>query len=311
MRISLEQFLKTEGGITDVQIRDARRTQQFFGGSILSNLVRLDVIPEFTAEDLFAAWTGYPVPVQEELQVIPAAIIRLIPADIALRRQVLPFRRDEKVLYVATARADNEPFFRELEHHLGLKVIPRAVLEKRLLSLLERSHGQPREGLSSGGPVPVLEQLAAASGRQAIGRAAVALGLSRGLSRLLLLGKQKDCLIAWEAGGIGVRNESLPALRLTLQAPSIFASLLLSRSPYMGPVPDLPVHRGLLDVLEGSAPVSAAMVPVVLRQRTVAAIYADGGPDSGESPEPRVLGTVSVKTALALEILILRRKILA
>ena len=61
---------------------------------------------------------------------------------------------------------------------------------------------------------------------------------------------------------------------------------------------------------KGAPPKVVAAVPVRLGGRTVAAIYADGGPAATTPVDQKPLLQLAGKVAAALEILLLRRKIL-
>ena len=119
---SLTQFLENSGHISVRQIDEARRSQRFFGGSLLYNLVRLKVLPEPDAQDMLAQWMGYPYAPLLELKTIPQQVLRLIQHGAIARRRVLPFKPETDKLFVATARIGNDPFFRDLQQRVGLVI---------------------------------------------------------------------------------------------------------------------------------------------------------------------------------------------
>jgi hypothetical protein len=143
MRKSLTEFLQASGQVAPRELQDARRAQSFFGGSVLYNLVRLGILKEAEAESLFSQWSGYPYAPVRELKKIPARILAILEPMVAGRRRVIPFQRDADTLCLATSRSDNEGFFTDLEHRLGMPVIPYALMEERVEDLLERHYGIP------------------------------------------------------------------------------------------------------------------------------------------------------------------------
>lgn len=477
MRRSLEKFLEESGHFNTAQIGDAQRTQQFFGGSLLSNMVRLGYVTERKAGDYFAAWSGYPYIAYSELKNRPIreAVLAFLTAKEAARRQIVPFLLEDGRLEVVTCRADNAVFFHELERQHDLEVVPHIIADERLEALLEQHYDIPatrkkavrpvtirdgsdptssvtasgsqeeqttglspdigldglpvdseapaaqivgqrvdhpfvadlpspddlmappeaswqgvssREevvtdrlddrsppalppGLTPGGTVtqppepdqPPLEPPAApvsttpstpgsnpqesASGasrptpsaaeapgaprglhsrlrrladtpllvlskaldRETIGEAAVELVLHLGAQRVALLSHQEERLVGWHTGGAGVTLARVRRLSLPLYAPSIFSALRVNAAPYIGIVPAQPANQELLAALGGRAPKIAAAVPVMLKGRMVAVIYADGGPDASHLLDLKQFQDAANKLSLSLEILLLRKKI--
>ena len=81
---------------------------------------------------------------------------------------------------------------------------------------------------------------------------------------------------------------------------------------YTGIVPDQPANNDFLAALgNGERPNVATVVPVVLKGRAAAVIYGDDGPDSSRQVDRDLLTDLAGKVAAALEILVLRRKILS
>ena len=446
MQKSLEKFLEESGHFTSGQIADARRTQRFFGGSLLSNMVRLGYVTESQAGNYFSRWTGYPYMAYRDLKSrsVPARVIALITAEEAAQRQIVPFCLEKGQLQVVTCRADNEMFFHKLEHRQGVEVIPHVTPDERLELLLERHYGIPAarkeavrpvaiqdkaqaavpeevaedttglpaniglDGLPLDSEVPVahftgtrpdrpvapggatghavaspaalhdpppvgaagavpsptaaagivsdmesqppavppgsdplgpasrsspaaaggsesaparptgtgpgssgpLARLSQARDREIIGEAAVDLVLSLGARRVALFGHQEERLVGWHASGEGVNANRFRRLSLPLYAPSIFSPLRVKATPYVGIVPDQPANQEMLAALGGKAPRMAMAIPVILKGRMVAVLYADGGPGASDVVDLKRLQGAGAKLSLALEILLLRKKIL-
>ena len=140
---SLTQFLQISGQVSIRQVREARRAQEFFGGSLLYNLVRLKILPEAKAKNLLGQWMEFPYAPLVDLITIPRRVLDLVDRDVAARRRVLPFQPDEEHLYLATARLGNDPFYRDLKDRSGLPVVPHAFMEEHLEPLLEKHYGIP------------------------------------------------------------------------------------------------------------------------------------------------------------------------
>ncbi|MFQ5720339.1 MAG: hypothetical protein ACE5IK_12390 [Acidobacteriota bacterium] len=156
MRKSLDEFLEASGLFSGDQINDAHRTQQFFGGSVLSNMVRLGYVTEPHAGELFSKWSGYPYIAYRELKNrrIPLAVIRFMRREDATRRKVVPFMLADGELHVVTCRGDNEIFFDEMSRRLGFTVVPHITPDERLDILLERHYGVPMAHRETVKPIP-------------------------------------------------------------------------------------------------------------------------------------------------------------
>jgi hypothetical protein len=396
---TLGQFLEDSDRVSARQLQEARRSQDFFGGSLLSNLVRLRTLKEDEARELCAGWLGFPYFPLAETEDIPRHVLDRVTGVQAARRRVLPFREDEAGLAVATSKIGNDPLFRDLESRGGRPVVPHAIMEEDLEPLLERWYGIPAarrqtvklsrtedpmaalgkdsgaetgsaadepqvgldgrpldseeaiqelyavgrnaespgwmdliedsepSGLSKSTPagtfvaggleeehglVSPLERLARARDRQEIGRAAVELAMAGPAARVALLGVQKERLLGWDADGEGVDRERFKRLSIPLYAPSVFGGLKSGAGAGAAPMADLPANNELVAALGGGTrPLVALALPVIIKGRAAAVLYADSGPGAGGPPERGPLDAVVGKLAAALEILILRRKILS
>jgi hypothetical protein len=407
MSKSLTKFLEGQGGVSSRQVMAARRSQKFFGGSLLCNLARVKAVSPEKAMELLSEWMGFPYADLKVLKEIPQEILKLIkPGDASLRR-LMPFQLDPDHLCVATARVGNSPFFSELETKVGLPVVPHAIMEEHLEPLLEKYYGIPspsRETVSlaqvedplaavmddtttyrpspaaaggngelgldgrpihaeveanqllptesdhpmalldtvetindgssfltapsehsppfsmneehetepAAGMAPSLQRLALAQDRAEIGEAAVHHAVEQGIPRVALLGHRSRSLVGWNAGG---RNLELPRFDRTtipLYTPSIFAGFQQGTVIYTGIIPDQPANNDFLAALgNDERPGVVTVVPVILKGRTAAVIYADDGPGSSRQVDRDLLTDLAGKVAAALEILVLRRKILS
>lgn len=403
---SLTQFLQISGQVTIRQVREARRAQRFFGGSLLNNLVRLKILGEEKAKDLLSEWMEMPYAPLTDLLTIQPRVLQLVDSTVAARRRVLPFQQEEEQILIATARLGNNLFFDNLKSRCGRPVIPHAIMEEHLESLLEKHYGIPasaretvrlakldnpldqvtqgsggdhvrsqrteavsaemgldglplnsdaapsqilltesdnpmalldtvasiKDSAPSGairesvgvelgaglvtapaaGMASPLERLARARNRAEIGGAAVDHALAQGIARVALLGRRRESLVGWHAGGNGVTVDRFKRLTIPFYTPSIFAGFKITSNSYTGVIPDQPTNLEFLDALgKGARPGIVAAVPVRLGDRTVAAIYADGGPGATTAVAQKPLVELAGKIAAALEILILSRKILA
>jgi len=114
----------------------------------------------------------------------------------------------------------------------------------------------------------------------------------------------------WDWTGLKLKGGGVRSLRFPVTAGSVFA-LMLGDGQYRGPVPDRTDYKWFYSALQLEVPDEILLFPVYLNDRLVAIFYGDGG-SSGE-----ILGTtdsyanLTQKLGLALNMLVLKMKILA
>lgn len=161
-----------------------------------------------------------------------------------------------------------------------------------------------------------IEQVEAAFGkthdREEVAR--IALGfLARGYRRAALFQVAKEKVSAWMAQG----DLDLPIFQkfsTGFDQPSVFLNLRNGSSLYMGPLPPMPAHRELARAWGGELPKDCVLLPVRLKDRLVAVLYADGGLKASKGIggiggiELSQLQRLASSTGAALEQGILHRK---
>jgi hypothetical protein len=93
-----------------------------------------------------------------------------------------------------------------------------------------------------------------------------------------------------------VDRAGLASISLSLDAPTPFRTAALSRAPLVGKVGEETVSRNLLEGLGRRVPMLAALLPIVLRDRTVALLYADV---AGKAMAKEAMGELSNAVAAA------------
>ncbi|MDP1759193.1 MAG: hypothetical protein Q8K77_05300, partial [Thermodesulfovibrionales bacterium] len=78
---------------------------------------------------------------------------------------------------------------------------------------------------------------------------------------------------------------------------------------YRGPVLNVPGNEELITILSGT-PQDSLTIPISIRDRAVALLYADNGVDSVLDANVNYLNTLVSMASMAFEILILRKKIM-
>ncbi len=154
-------------------------------------------------------------------------------------------------------------------------------------------------------PADLVASLAKADSRDDI--AAAVLGeAGRLLQRAALFIAQADRVIGWAA--VPEPPEGLRSFSVAFSEPSLFASLRNTDGFYVGPCPDLPGNRRVLEALGATFPAVVAAVPVTLKGKSV--LFLLGEARAGEAPPKAMeLKRLGALTAIALEILLLKNRL--
>ena len=143
--------------------------------------------------------------------------------------------------------------------------------------------------------------------------ARIALGfLARAYRRSALFQVAKDKVSSW----MGQGELDLPIFQkfsIGLDQPSVFLNLRNGSNLHMGPLPPMPAHRELARAWGGELPRDCVALPVRIKDRLVAVLYADGGLKEAKAAgiggiELAHLQRLATATGAALERCILHRK---
>ncbi|HWC65024.1 MAG TPA: hypothetical protein VG777_02995, partial [Thermoanaerobaculia bacterium] len=158
-------------------------------------------------------------------------------------------------------------------------------------------------------PIPLeqaRERILSAQARDEIAEAALD-HLSGSSPLVALFIARKDDVIGWQARGEGVSRTALRSIRIPFTEPSIFLNVKLSGTPYAGLLPELPSHAALLGGL-GHRPGRCAVYPVSLKNRVVAFILMEIGPDGQTAAEKEDLAALASSMAEGFAALILQQR---
>lgn len=134
--------------------------------------------------------------------------------------------------------------------------------------------------------------------------------VARSYARAALFQVAKERVSAW----MGQGEMDIPIFQkfsVGFDQPSLFLNLRQGSSLYIGPLPPMPAHRELARAWGGDLPKDCILLPVRIKDRPVAILYADGGLKSGKGiggiDLPQLQG-VAAAAGAALERCILHRK---
>jgi len=137
VRDKIAQKLLESSLISQDQLAKALEAQQSSGGSLSYNLVKTGAISEMA----FAEFMGqvYNVPaVDLEATRVDGAAVDLIPSDVATKFQVVPIKREGRILTVAMANPDNIFAIDDIKFITGFDVRPVVATESAIKKAIDR-----------------------------------------------------------------------------------------------------------------------------------------------------------------------------
>lgn len=112
-------------------------------------------------------------------------------------------------------------------------------------------------------------------------------------------------------GGDEVAQQHFAAMNLSLDRPSVFLNLAAGAELHCGPVVRGDGNDILLEALGAPAPASAIIVPLVVRGKPAGFLWLDNGPAGVTGISMPIAREAAALAGLALEVLVLRKKIRA
>lgn len=128
--------------------------------------------------------------------------------------------------------------------------------------------------------------------------------------RAALFVAQPERILGWSGRGGGLVPARVRNVIVPLDRPSLFVFLRSGAEYLYGPVPDLPANAKFYLDFGCPPPARVLLVPLSIADRPAGILYADNGPDASMAPDIQEFRRLLKKAALALEILILRNKIM-
>lgn len=128
--------------------------------------------------------------------------------------------------------------------------------------------------------------------------------------RTALFVVQQDRALGWSGRGEGLFPARIRSVIVPLDRPSLFVFFRDGGDYFYGPVPDLPSNAKFYLDLGVPPPARVVLLPLTIMGRTAVILYADNGTDASQAPDIQVLRRLLKKASLALEVLILRNKIM-
>jgi hypothetical protein len=336
----LGEYLVKAGRITEPQLSSALERQVTMGGRLGTNLIELGFLSENDLTQFLGKKLKIPSAQASDLDQIDVSLTLLIPRDLAQKYSVVPIKRDRTGLSVALLDPTDLEVLDELRFITGCVIKPYLASEARIRFALERyyqisrqlryvsvldderrRHGSPSGTEGGKGPKkePTTEEMEAAMRQakedwaevrhrdEAIGTflKAANLVLDRGILFLV-----KSAVVAgWQAFPVFLGAE-IGRLEFNLSRPSLFKDVVAAKTFYQGPAPYDPTYRDLFQLLGGDLPKEILLLPILINDHVVVVLYGDNQVTGRPIQSIDYLRKLAQKVAMALEILILKKKIL-
>src|SRR3989440_10372445 len=143
----LSDFLLAEGLITATQFSTVLAAQKKTNEKLATLVVRLGLMTE--EQMMHAQSLHYRIPSVKFPDSIPAEILRMVPAAIARKHEVLPIGRSAGALTLAMVDPTNLSAVDDVAFRTGMRVFPVICLPSVLRAAIETSYDHARKGLAS------------------------------------------------------------------------------------------------------------------------------------------------------------------
>ena len=319
--------------ITEEQLLKVLERQITEGGRLGTNLIEMGFLTEEELTHFLSEKFALPIVPQAVLAQIPSEIFQCVPRWIAIQYEMIPFGREGKLLRIAvadpTSIAEISTFTEfksyELQFHVAseiriqyfLKKYYRADAKPRLLSLLQKERNQQRSnsnvhqnghGIEPSEANLYLELakkdlLLVQDRDQAVKTLMKYLALF--LERVYCFSIKQGKLQLW----LSIPEEENLNLTATTDELPLFQEVIQKKTFYHGPIITSGMEK-LIEALDIQFPPQVVILPMVIKDHVVSVIYGDNFMSRREIPQVSIIKKLVAKTAMALEILILRKKIL-
>ncbi|MBM4145889.1 MAG: hypothetical protein FJ240_06405 [Nitrospira sp.] len=315
--MKLGEALIKEALITRQQLEQALKRQVQFGGRIGTNLVELRFLEEEELSNFLSRYFKLPSVSPEMLNSIPEEVVNSISAEIIDKYKILPFRKERHRLHTAMLNAKEIRDIDELRFVTGYDIIPYVITELRLLYALEKYYGIKRDvryiSLKDRfDPETKVEETSVQKIKVAFTEvketediAGILINESHKIAeRIALFTVKGGRIVGWKARGLEIDGFEMPE-----KDSPVFSEVLRKKSNYRGPVMNIKGNESLIKILNGT-PQDALIMPIAIREKTVALFYVDNGNASVLNANVGFLSMLASMTAIAFEILILKKRII-
>lgn len=315
-----KQLIKS-GLITAEQLRLALERQVIFGGKIGTNLIELGLITEEQFTNFLSFFFMMPVADYSALSDIPEEITSIIGRDVADKYKMIPFKKENGKLHVAFMMTEDDRPMNKIKTLSDLDIVPYVASEYNMLDCLEKYYGikndlcspvkldldeEDDDKTSNIGDAMINIKKAFISAHKSSQIIDILICEARKVSkRVAVFQVRGNTITGWKAAGLQVDGFKSKAVQY-----SVFSSVLMTRKYHRTPIIKIAGNEDLIETL-GGATSDSLLVPIMLHGKTISILYADNGNTEVMDATLAYIHTICRLSALAFELLEIKKKILS
>lgn len=130
------------------------------------------------------------------------------------------------------------------------------------------------------------------------------------LGRVCLFAVHRGSVVGWMGRGRGVVVDDVQSYSVPIDQETLFHEFRFGSGYHIGPMPDDPENESLVSLIGDPPPLGVLMIPIRIKDRAVAFLLGDNPTEEVVTVPVDEVAAALGAAGLALEILILRKKIL-
>jgi len=333
----LGDVLVRDGLITMEDLAHVLERQLTVGGRLGTNLIELGYLSEEELAGFLSRKLNIPFARPRDFDQIDPDAIGLISRELARKYNIIPLRKEKNTLHVAMLdptdfEAINEIGFLtncSIKTYIAAEARIQFALEKyyqvsrklRYISILDEERKKLTEEKATEKKRPTQEELDSylktakedllqtKEREEIIGILMKNIGLV--LDRAIMFIVKKGVVSGWRACPAHTEKEVLKDLEIRLDQPSLFLDVVESKGPYSGPLIANQGNQILLKRIGDRFPKEVIAVPLTIKDQVVAILYGDNMKSRKGISEIDFIKKLAWSASIALEILLLRKKLMA
>jgi type IV pilus assembly protein PilB len=160
MAVRIGELLLKEKRITPEQLQEALNYQRQNGGKLGYNLIKLGYVKDEEITALLSKQYGVPSIALTQFE-IDSAVVKLVPAETAVKYQIVPLSRSGATLTIAMTDPTNVFAMDDLKFMTGYNIEPVVASETAVVAAIQKYYGKmPGNGNGAGGSAPTALEVA-------------------------------------------------------------------------------------------------------------------------------------------------------
>lgn len=336
MAEKLGDLLVKEGLITGEELAHVLERQLTMGGRLGTNLIELGYLSEEELAGFLSKKLNIPFARPKDFDQIDQEVMRLIPGNLAKKYNIIPLRKERNTIHIAMIDPTDLEAIMEIgfltncvvKTYIAAEARIQFALEKyyqvarklRYISLLdeerkklvedeiiEQKRLKPEE-LDSCLKIAKDDLLQAKEREEIVGILMKNIGLV--LDRSMIFIVKKGVVSGWKAHPPHLEKEILDGLEIRLDQPSIFLDVIERKDLYTGPLIATQGNQAFLKRIGEELPKEVIAIPLAIKDQVAAILYGDNIKSGRGIQEIDFIKKLVWAASLALEILLLRKKLM-